>query len=68
MKIERAWISIFIPSLISSLFKASKALLAIVNSTIRNARKKLVKNEYTKMNAYEVEWFNVYIWKFKKVK
>ena len=47
--------SIFIPSLMSSLFRASKALLAIVNSTIRNARKKLAKNEYTKMNVYEVE-------------
>ena len=39
----------------SSLFRASKALLAIVNSTIRNTRKKLARNENTMMNVYEVE-------------
>lgn len=61
MNIERAWIMIFIPSLMSSLLWASKALLAIVNSTIRNARKKLARNEYTMMNVYELEWFKVYI-------
>ena len=46
---------IFIPSLMSSLLWASKALLAIVNSTIRNARKKLARNEYTMMNVYELK-------------
>ncbi len=51
MKIERTWIRIFIPSLISSLFKASNALLAIVKSIIRNARKNPVMNEYTNMNV-----------------
>lgn len=55
MKIESIWIRIFIPSLISSLFKASKALFAIVKSTTKKVRKKPVMNEYTKMKVYDVE-------------
>ena len=55
MKIERTYINIFMPSLISSLFNASKALFAIVNSITKNTKKKLDMKEYTNMNVYEVE-------------
>ena len=55
MKIERTYINIFMPSLISSLFNASKALFAIVNSITKNTKKKLDMKDYTNMNVYEVE-------------
>jgi|LauGreDrversion4_2_1035121.scaffolds.fasta_scaffold171887_2 hypothetical protein len=61
MKIESTWIIIFIPSFISSLFKASNALFAIVNSNTTKARKNPVRNEYTKMKDYEVLRSKIYI-------
>jgi hypothetical protein len=45
MNTESTWIRTFIPSLISSLFKASKALFEIVNKITKKMRNKLDKKE-----------------------